>query len=132
VPWQSLTADETPSDVDVKICNELDDGKYECIRYQEVWEVIVVTKTHTSTQSFAFTATVTDPGTLFVATLQAVVTDTVETIDLSATLLLETEIETESSNTAKESASGSDGSIEDAASTLFITKTVEHVPRLVV
>jgi hypothetical protein len=79
---------------------------------------------------------VTGPGTLFVATVQAVVTDTVETIDLSVTLLfeteIETEIETESSNATKESASGSDGSIEDAASTLFITKTVKHVPRLVV
>jgi hypothetical protein len=75
---------------------------------------------------------VTGPGTLFVATVQAVFTDTVETIDLSVTLLLETEIETESSNATKESASGSDGSIEDAASTLFITKTVKHVPRLVV
>ncbi|KAH8727019.1 hypothetical protein GQ44DRAFT_145564 [Phaeosphaeriaceae sp. PMI808] len=49
-PWQSLTAGETPSDVDVKVCTVLDDGNLECIRYQDVWEIVVVTRTLTISQ----------------------------------------------------------------------------------
>jgi hypothetical protein len=124
-PWQSLTAGDTPSDVDVKICTVLDEGDFECIRYQEVWEVIVVTKTFTTTRSIGLTATVSGPGTLIIETLQQIITDTIETIDLSTTLLLETEIETESTSTERKSLTASHGP-GDALSTVFITETLVY------
>jgi hypothetical protein len=128
-PWQSLTAGETPSEVDVKKCTELDDGNLECIRYQEVWEVVMVTTTTTTVRSIEFTATVSGPGTLIVDTIQAIITDTISTIDLSTTLLLETEIETESTSTGRKSPAGSDlTTTVDLTSTLFVTKTVVHKP----
>ncbi|KAF2691784.1 hypothetical protein K458DRAFT_473487 [Lentithecium fluviatile CBS 122367] len=34
-PWQSLTAGDTPSDVDIKVCTIPDDDSMECILYQE-------------------------------------------------------------------------------------------------
>jgi hypothetical protein len=125
-PWQSLTAGETPSDVDVKICTVLDDGNLECSRYREVWEVVMVTTTLTTTRPFGFTATVSGPGTLIVATLHAIVTDTVETIGLSTTLLLETEIETESTRTGRKSVNGSALTVDAGTSTIFVTKTVHR------
>ncbi|KAF2877252.1 hypothetical protein BDV95DRAFT_558775 [Massariosphaeria phaeospora] len=97
-PWQSLTLGETPSDVDMKICTELEGDQLECIRYQEVWEVLVVTSTITTQRAVQLATTVTGPGTLLVETMQVYVTDTVETVDLSTVLLLETEIETESTS----------------------------------
>ncbi|KAF1914057.1 hypothetical protein BDU57DRAFT_550537 [Ampelomyces quisqualis] len=125
-PWQSLTAGETPSDVDVKICKVLDNGDLECSRYQEVWEIVMVTRTLTTTRPIGFTATVSGPGTLIVATLQAVYTDTIETIDLSTTLLLETEVEIESTSTGRKSPKGSESTVNGGTSTLFVTKTVVH------
>jgi hypothetical protein len=127
-PWQSLTAGETPSDVDVKICTVLDDGDLECSRYQEVWEVLLVTTTLTTTRPFGFTATVSGPGTLIVATLHAIVTDTIETIGLSTTLLLETEVQIESTSTGRKSITGSESTIDAGTSTVFVTKTVVHRP----
>jgi hypothetical protein len=125
-PWQSLTAGETPSEVDVKKCTELDDGNLECIRYQEVWEVVMVTTTTTTVRSIGFTATVSGPGTLIIETIQAIITDTISTIDLSTTLLLETEIETESTSTGRKLPTGSALSTVDLTSTIFVTKTVVH------
>jgi hypothetical protein len=125
-PWQSLTAGETPSEIDVKICTELDDGNLECDRHQEVWEVVMVTTTTTTVRSIGFTATVSGPGTLIVETIQAIITDTISTIDLSTTLLLETEFETESTSTGIKSATGSNLPTVDLTSTLFVTKTVVH------
>lgn len=124
-PWQSLTGGETPSDVDVKICTVLDSGDQECSRHQEVWEVIMVTKTMTTTRPIGFTATLSGPGTLMVETLQAVFTDTIETIGLSTTLLLETEVEIESTSTARKT-SLSETTVNGGTSTVFITKTVVH------
>ncbi|KAF2818731.1 hypothetical protein CC86DRAFT_472605 [Ophiobolus disseminans] len=126
VPLQSLTAGETPSDVDVKICSAWGDGNFECIRYQEVWEIVVVTKTSTTMRSIGFTATLTGPGTLIVETIQVFIENTTEIIDFSTTLLLETEIETESMSIGRKSPTGSSASWEDAVSTLFITKAVKH------
>jgi hypothetical protein len=128
-PWQSMTAGETPSDVDVKICTVLDDGSLECSRYQEVWEVIVVTSTLTTTHPIAFTATVSGPGTLIVETLQAIVTDTITTIGLTTTLLLETEVETESTSTRRKTSADSTSIIIDGTSTVYLTKTVHKVRR---
>lgn len=120
-PWQSLTAGDTPSDVDVKICTVLDNGDFECIHYQEVWEVIFVTRTLTTTRSAGMTATVSGPGTLIIETLQQIITDTIGIIDLSTTLLLETKIETESSSTGRKSPKASDGR-GDAVSTVLLPK----------
>jgi hypothetical protein len=125
-PWQSLTAGETPSDVDVKICTLLDDGDLECSRYQEVWEVVMVTKTITTTRPIGFTATISGPGTLIVATLHTVLADVTETISLSTTLLLETEIETEITSTAMKSPTAPQSTVKGITSTLFVTKTVVH------
>jgi hypothetical protein len=130
-PWQSLTAGETPSDVDVKICKVLDNGDLECSRFREVWEVVMVTTTLTTTRPFGFTATVSGPGTLIVATLHAVVTDTIETIGLSTTLLLETEIETESTSTGRKSVTNSGLTVDGGTSTVFVTKTVHRHMRYV-
>jgi hypothetical protein len=127
-PWQSLTAGETPSNVDVKICKILDNGDLECSRYQEVWEVVKVTQTLTTIRPIGVTATVSGPGTLIVATLQAVFTDTVETIDLSTTLLLEAEVRIESTSTERKSPTVSESTVNGRTSTLFVTKTVVHKP----
>ncbi|KAF2009298.1 hypothetical protein BU24DRAFT_358997 [Aaosphaeria arxii CBS 175.79] len=100
-PWQSLTLGDTPSDVDTKICTILDNDTLECIRYQEVWEVVVVTTTTTVEWPVEVTTTVTGPGTLIIDTLQAQVTDTIAYIDLSTILLLETEISIETTSKSK-------------------------------
>lgn len=126
-PWQSLTAGETPSDVDVKICTVVDDGSLECMRYQEVWEVVVVTKTLTTQRTIQFSTTVTGPGTLFVETLLSTITDTVESIDLSTVLLLETEIEMESVSSRRKPLT-TIRSTQEVISTVFITKHLHHVP----
>ncbi|KAF2026989.1 hypothetical protein EK21DRAFT_115232 [Setomelanomma holmii] len=128
-PWQSLTAGgQTPSDVDVKICTELESGNYECVRHREVWEVIVVTSTLTTSRAVVIPATLSGPGTLIIETSQSVITDTVETINLSTTLLLETEIETESISKGRVSPSPSGTTTVESTSTLYITKTLHHKP----
>ncbi|KAF3031835.1 hypothetical protein E8E12_000875 [Didymella heteroderae] len=63
-PWQSLTAGDVPSDVDVKVCTVLDDGNMKCQRYQEVWEIVVVTSTVTTSFPVTFSRTVSGPGAL--------------------------------------------------------------------
>lgn len=118
-PWQSLTAGETPSDVDIKICTILEDGDMECIRYQEVWEVVVVTKTLTTKRKVQLTTTVTGPGTLIVETMEVHVTDTVETVDLSTTLQLETEIEIESTSKSKKLVTRPNSEGDASVSTLY-------------
>ncbi|KAF2000159.1 hypothetical protein P154DRAFT_599049 [Amniculicola lignicola CBS 123094] len=97
-PWQSLTAGETPSDVDIKICTILEDGTLECIQYQEVWEVVVVTQTFTTSSTVDLVTTVSGPGELIIATTRVTVLSTIETISLSSTFLLETETVTESTS----------------------------------
>lgn len=126
-PWQALTAGETPSDVDVKICSELDDGNLECKRYQEVWQVVVVTSTLTTERTVQISTTVTGPGMLYVETLQSTVTDTVESVDLSTVLQLETEIETESISRGKKP-TATILSTQEVTTTLYITKKLKHAP----
>ncbi|PVI02355.1 hypothetical protein DM02DRAFT_589739 [Periconia macrospinosa] len=125
-PWQSLTAGDTPSDVDMKICKVLDDDELECTRIQEVWEVIIVTRTTTSTHDVQLTTTVSGPGTLIVETMKIHVTDTIETVDLSTSLLLESEIETESTSKSKKLVTRSESDKEPQTSTLYITKHLKH------
>ncbi|OAG10452.1 uncharacterized protein CC84DRAFT_1256285 [Paraphaeosphaeria sporulosa] len=142
-PWQSLTAGEAPSDVDIKVCTAQEDESLECIHYREVWEVFVVTKTVTTHREVQLTTTVTGPGTLIVETMTAVITDTVETVDLSTTLLLETGVVTESTSKRKklvtrpnepETSDASDASEANDASepseldvsTLYVTKHVKY------
>lgn len=134
-PWQSLTSGNTPSDVDIKVCTVQEDETLECIRYREVWEVLVVTKTVTTNREVHLTTTVTGPGTLIIETMTAIITDTVETVDLSTTLLIETGIETESTSRRKKLVSRPDGpggpsgpreSSGPATSTLYITKHLKY------
>lgn len=125
-PWQSLTAGETPSDVDVKICTDIGDSNLECIRYQEVWEVVLVTKTLTTTRPIGLSATLTGPGIMIIQTDQVFITNTTKIVDLSTTLLLETEIETESTSTGRKSPISSALPTVSSTSTLFVTKTVHH------
>jgi len=125
-PWQSLTAGDTPSDVDIKICTLGDDENMECIRYQEVWEVVVITNTITTSRDVQLTTTVTGPGTLIIETMQAYITDTVETVDLSTTLLLQTEIETESTSKRKKLTTRLIGGNEPIPSTLYLTKHLKY------
>lgn len=115
-PWQSLTLGETPSDVDIKVCEVLDDGTLECKRYQEVWEVVVVTSTSTVERQMQVSTTVSGPGTLIMATLKAEITDTVTFLNFSTNLLLETLVEIETTSKAAKTA------------TSYVTKTVQYKP----
>jgi hypothetical protein len=126
-PWQSLTAGEAPPDVDVKICTDLDDddGRIECVRYQEVWEVVVVTSTVTTERTVQISTTVSGPGTLVVASSQAVYTDTIVSIDLSTVLLLETEIETESISSGRKPTATVKSTME-VTTTVFTTRHSQH------
>ncbi|KAF1829835.1 hypothetical protein BDW02DRAFT_651064 [Decorospora gaudefroyi] len=124
-PWQSLTAGQTPSDVDVKICTGLDEVNMECVRYQEVWEVVVVTSTLTTQHTVQISTTVSGPGTLIVATATGVYNDTIESIDLSTLLLMETEIETESISSGKKPTATVHSTME-VTTTVFITKHLQH------
>ncbi|KAF1923356.1 uncharacterized protein M421DRAFT_19163, partial [Didymella exigua CBS 183.55] len=91
-PWQSLTAGDAPSDVDVKVCTVLDDGRMKCQRYQEIWEVVVVTSTLTSSIPVAFSRAVSGPGALIFDSSTSYINSTTEFISLSKTLRLATEI----------------------------------------
>lgn len=125
-PWQSLTAGETPSDVDIKVCTILEDGNMECIRYQEVWEVVLVTSTITTSREISLTTTVSGPGTLMVETMEIYITDTIETVDLSTVFALETEIETESTSKGKKLVTRPETDGEPPASTVYITKHLKY------
>ncbi|KAF1958985.1 hypothetical protein CC80DRAFT_546303 [Byssothecium circinans] len=125
-PWQSLTAGESPSDVDIKVCKVLDDDEMECTRYQEVWEVVTVTQTSISSHEVALTTTLSGPGTLIVETMEIYVTDTIETVDLSTTLLMKTEVEIESTSKAKKLVTRPETDVKPQSSTLYITKHVKY------
>ncbi|KAI8937955.1 hypothetical protein NX059_005637 [Plenodomus lindquistii] len=126
-PWQALTAGDTPSDVDVKICTEQNNGTQECVRYQEVWEVVVMTSTRTTERTIQVSTTVSGPGTLIVETMTSTVTDTVESVDLSTVLLLETEVETESISSGRKP-TATVRSTQETTTTIYVTKRLKHAP----
>ena len=139
-PWQALTAGGVPSSVDVKICT-LDaptQDRRTCQRYREVWEVVVVTSTLTTSQAVELLTTLKGPGTLVVQTTQSYVTDTIVTVDLSTTLLLETEVEIESTSVSVLQREVSTPLMltptetRRSTSTRFITKHLELRPTSVV
>jgi hypothetical protein len=123
-PWQDLTAGSVPSSVDVKICT-LAPTQRTCQRYREVWEVVVVTSTLTTSRAIELLTTLSGPGTLVVQTVSSFVTDTVVTIDLSTTLLYETEREVESTSVSLVS---STKTTAQPASTTYVTRHLEAVP----
>jgi hypothetical protein len=124
-PWQSLTLGETPSDVDIKVCDILDDETLKCTRYQEVWEVFVTTQTTTTSRQVEVATTVTGPGTLMVETLQAYITDTVVFVNLTTSLLLETEIEIETTSKSKKLVTRPDEE-EGPMSTKYVTSFLKY------
>ncbi|CBX99398.1 hypothetical protein IAQ61_000498 [Plenodomus lingam] len=124
-PWQALTAGDTPSDVDVKICTEQDNGTQECVRYQEVWEVVIVTSTRTTERTIQVSTTVSGPGTLIVETMTSTVTDTIESIDLSTVLQLETEVETESISSGRKP-TATVRSTQEVTTTIYVTRHLKH------
>jgi hypothetical protein len=126
-PWQSLTAGEAPSDVDVKVCKVLDDGSMECKRFQEVWEIVVVTSTVTTSFPVTFSKTVSGPGALIFDSSTSYVNSTTEFISLSKTLRLETEVTIESTSTVTRSTVDPSQTSELPTSTVTITRHVEYV-----
>lgn len=127
-PWQSLTSGEAPSDVDIKVCTILEtDEELECIRYQEVWEVVVTTETVITERSFQVSTTVSGPGTLIIETLQAFITDTIAHVDLTTTLFLVTEVARETTSRSKKLVTRSDNAVEPTA-TVHVTKHVKYKP----
>ncbi|KAF2192423.1 hypothetical protein K469DRAFT_311422 [Zopfia rhizophila CBS 207.26] len=123
-PWQSLTKEETPSDVNSKICTVLDNGDLECIHYQEVWKVDVVTQTITTQSEVNLVTTVSGPGVLLVETIHMTITATLESVSLSTTMLLEAEIETKT--TSKRPRLVTRTEKEGSKSTVDITKEVKY------
>jgi hypothetical protein len=119
-PWQSLTLGETPSDVDIKVCTILDDKTLECERYQELWEVVVLTTTVTTERELQIVTTMSGPGTLIVETLQAEITDTLVYFNFSTVLHLATEIETETTSRRQKFVT------ELPTSTTYLTIPVEY------
>ncbi|KAF2110333.1 hypothetical protein BDV96DRAFT_650978 [Lophiotrema nucula] len=124
-PWQSLTKGDTPTDVDIKICTLLENDEMECISYQEVWEVQVVTSTITTQRVVDLTTTVSGPGLLLVETMHVNVTDTIQSISLSTTLMLHTEIEIETTSKSRKLVTRTESGVAPV-STLFITKKVKY------
>jgi hypothetical protein len=116
---------ETPSEVDVKICKIQGDDTMECIRYQEVWEVVVMTQTITTQREVQVTTTLSGPGTLILETMHAYINDTVACVDLSTKWLLETEVETESISKSKKLVTGPEIA-PGPASTKYVTKVVKY------
>lgn len=125
-PWQSLIAGSTPSDVDVKVCTELDSGDMECQRYQEVWEVFVVTSTLTNAYPVTFSQTLEGPGALIIDESTSFVNSTTEVIDLSRTLRLVTEITVEATRTSMRPWS-TVRSTQQHTSTLTVTRRLKLV-----
>lgn len=126
-PWQSLTAGEAPADVDVKVCKVLDNGDMQCKRFQEVWEVVVVTSTVTTSYPVTFSKTVSGPGALIFDSSTSYVNSTTEFISLSKTLLLETEVTIESTSTRARSNAAPVETTAESTSTVTITRHLEHV-----
>lgn len=128
-PWQSLTAGTAPSDVDVKVCKILDDGRLKCQRYQEVWEVVVVTSTLTTSVPVTFSRTLAGPGRLEFDSSTSYINSTTTFVNLSTTLRLETQVEVESTSTVtRSSVAAVPSSTQQPASTVTITRHLEHVP----
>jgi hypothetical protein len=125
-PWQSLTAGEAPYDVDVKVCKVLDDGNLQCQRYQEVWEVVVVTSTVTTSFPVNFSRTLEGPGALIFDSSTSYINSTTEFISLSKTLRLETEVTIESTSSTRISTTVR--LTEQQTSTVTVTRHLEHVP----
>lgn len=125
-PWQSLTAGDAPSDVDVKVCTVLDDSNMKCQRYQEVWEVVVITSTVSTSYPVSFLRTVSGPGALIFDSSTSYINSTTEFISLSKTLRLDTEITIESTSTSR-LPSSTIQLTEQYTSTLTITRHLEHV-----
>jgi hypothetical protein len=69
--------------------------------------------------------TVSGPGTLIIATATGIYTDTIESIDLSTVLLLETEIETESISSGRKP-TATVSSTSEITKTVFLTKHLHH------
>ncbi|KAF1354522.1 hypothetical protein EJ07DRAFT_62906, partial [Lizonia empirigonia] len=126
-PWQSLTAGDAPSDVDVKICKVLDDGNMQCQRYQEVWEIVVVTSTVTTSYPVTFSKTLSGPGRLEFDSSTSYINSTTEFISLSKTLRLETEVTIESTRKSTKSAVDPRTTSEQPTSTVTITRHLEYV-----
>lgn len=124
-PWQSLTAGDAPSDVDVKVCKVLDDGNMQCQRYQEVWEVVVVTSTVTTSYPVTFSRTLAGPGALIFDSSTSYINSTTEFISLSKTLRLETEVTVES--TSSQRITSKVQLTQQQTSTVTITRHLEHV-----
>jgi len=123
-PWHSITLGQPPSDVDTKICTFLDNGELECLHYEEVWQVNVVTLTSTSTSQVDLTTTVSGPGIFMVETIHLAITTSYTTVSLSTTMTLETEVETE---TISKSPKLVTRPIKEVTGpTIYITKTVKH------
>ncbi|KAF2621309.1 hypothetical protein BU25DRAFT_483106 [Macroventuria anomochaeta] len=127
-PWQSLTAGEAPSDVDVKVCKALDNGDMQCQRYQEVWEVVVVASTVTTSYPVTFSRIVSGPGALIFGSSTSFINSTTEFISLSKTLLLETEVTIESISTSTRPSSTVQ-TTEQYTSILTITRHLKYVPK---
>lgn len=125
-PWQSLTAGEAPSDVDVKVCKVLDDGTMQCQRYQEVWEVVVVTSTVTTSLPVNFSRILAGPGALIFDSSTSYINSTTEFFSLSKTLRLETEVTIESTSSTRIRSTVQ--LTEQQTSTVTITRHLEHVP----
>ena len=126
-PWQSLTAGDAPSDVDVKVCTVLDDGNMKCQRYQEVWEVVVVTSTVTTSFPATFSKTLAGPSALIFDSSTSYINSTTEYISLSKTLRLDTEVTIESTSMSRRP-STTVQLTEQYTSTLTITRHLEYVP----
>ncbi|OCL10298.1 hypothetical protein AOQ84DRAFT_387607 [Glonium stellatum] len=124
-PWQALTSGRTPSSVDSKLCTVLEDGSLRCKYYREVWHIQTTTVTSTTTRHVDLTTTVSGPGTLMVETIHMDITTTLASVSLSTSMLLETEIETE---TTSKTTLGSFAGL--TYSTLYMTRTVEYAPSI--
>ncbi|KAF3004359.1 hypothetical protein E8E13_009783 [Curvularia kusanoi] len=128
-PWQALTSAGTPpSSVDVKICTELNNGTQRCSRYQEVWEIIAVTSTLTTSFPVTFSKTVAGPGALIFDSSTSYINSTTTFVSLSKTLRLETEVTLESTGKSTKP-STTIRRTEKFTSTLTVTRHLEHVAR---
>ncbi|KAF1941245.1 hypothetical protein EJ02DRAFT_444917 [Clathrospora elynae] len=124
-PTVKRTAGDTPSDVDIKICTELDDGNAECIRYQEVWEVVVVTSTWSTQRMIQLSTTVSGPVIIQIETLRATIIDTTLSTDLSTILLLETKIKADNISSGSKPTAIVQTTTE-TTTTVLVTKHLYH------
>jgi len=123
-PWQALTGGGTPSNVDSKICTVQSDGRLDCAYYHEVWYIQIITVTSTTTSHVNLTTTVSGPDTFMVETIHMDITTTISSISLSTSMLLETEIEVETT-----SKSTRPSLAEFTQPTVYMTRTVEYASK---